>query len=277
MDLNRVRKIYLYDGVGERWFSAGDVKDHLVNWLPWLSVEIREDLARYGMSSGPVEKGREEKEASLAGRLCEMRVINPMREVSGRRPLKPELDYEMRVLSGETRPSAGVLYDGNDLQRAQFSLLPGPERGLDTIHIWFTERLVATWDENDRRYHARVIVCGWPAIISTSGMVQAPAREREYYVARRLGVPQSEPASSEEGEYLRREDPRTSEVAKGYAMQAVFYALTGEAFCDDPTCRLFNAHWQKEMLKAQLGGADYCARHREMLKSWSEMTRQSYS
>ena len=51
-------------------------------------------------------------------------------------------------------------------------------------------------------------------------------------------------------------------------MQAVFFAITGNAFCDDPCCRLFNAHWQAEMLAAQLEGPDYCASHRQALERW---------
>jgi hypothetical protein len=41
-----------------------------------------------------------------------------------------------------------------------------------------------------------------------------------------------------------------------------------EAFCDDPRCRLFNAHWQRELLGAQLGGQDFCGRHRATLAAW---------
>jgi hypothetical protein len=48
-------------------------------------------------------------------------------------------------------------------------------------------------------------------------------------------------------------------------MQAVFYALTGDPFCDDPCCRLFNAHWQREMLAAQLSRPDFCRRHEKMI------------
>jgi hypothetical protein len=49
-------------------------------------------------------------------------------------------------------------------------------------------------------------------------------------------------------------------------MQAVVYLVSGEAFCDDPECRLFNAHWQAELIRAQLTGErEYCARHENLL------------
>ena len=50
------------------------------------------------------------------------------------------------------------------------------------MHIFLTNRLFATWDEHERRYHARVSLYGFPSIISTTGVVEAPARPRQYYL-----------------------------------------------------------------------------------------------
>jgi hypothetical protein len=52
---------------------------------------------------------------------------------------------------------------------------------------------------------------------------------------------------------------------KGYLAQALFFCATGEPFCDNRNCRLFNAHRQEEMLLAQLhGGDDFCEYHERM-------------
>lgn len=257
------RVLRLYDGVAQPWFRVGAIREHLTQWLPWLPVELGA-----GLLAAPIAANADEAAASLAERLCAMRVLNPTREVAPRRPLKPEVDVERRLLCGESRPTPGVVYDGNELQRLAYGLLPRGERSTDAVHVWFTERLLATWDEDDRRYHTRAIVCGLPAIITTSGMVHAPARERQFYLARRLGLSEERAAANAAEDFLDHEDPRTAEVAKGYAMQAALYSLAGEPFCDDPHCRLFNAHWQREMLTAQLEGDDYCPRHRGMLESW---------
>jgi len=306
-------RVYLYDGVGQPWFSVAGVRDHLAHWLPCLGIELRGDpLARAlletseaasrreaepgprnlpgAASCHPPAASRREAEpgprnlpgaasphpaaASLAERLCQLRILNPAQPLSerARRTLKPEADYELRLLAGTLRAAPGVPYDGVELQRIALGLLPAAESRQEIIHIWFTERLLATWDEDDRRYHARVSVFGFPSILSTAGMVQALARERQYYLARRLGVG-AEDALQAAGDCLGCDDPRATEVAKGYAMQAVFYALTGEPFCDQPTCRLYNAHWQREMLAAQLGGGDYCRRHRELLAAWQAEVR----
>lgn len=264
-------RVLLYDGVGQAWFSAAAVADYLGQRLPLLEVELRPDLLRHALGARsackyarPTGAAPDEALGGLAEELCLARVRDPRRQVAAQRRqvLKPELDYELRLLAGLSRPAAGVTYDGLELQRIAFNVLPEAERNIGALHLWFTERLVATWDDSDRRYHARTSVYGFPAIVSTSGLVEAPARDRAHYLARRLGLPETEGNG-----YLGYEDPRTTEVAKGYAMQAVFYAATGEPFCSDPHCRLYNAHWQSELLAAQLDGGDLCQHHREALSS----------
>jgi hypothetical protein len=49
-------------------------------------------------------------------------------------------------------------------------------------------------------------------------------------------------------------------------MQAVFYSLTGDPFCEDKGCRLYNAHRQEELLFAQLRCTyELCERHERIL------------
>jgi hypothetical protein len=38
---------------------------------------------------------------------------------------------------------------------------------------------------------------------------------------------------------------------EGYALQALFYYFLGEAFCENPDCRLYNAHYQSELIRSQ--------------------------
>jgi len=273
MRSRRFGPIYLYDGVGQDWFSAAAVRDHLARWLGDPPIEIRADLLRFGLDRAAATGPEPPAPACLALRLAQARILNPTKELAGseaidRRPLKPEIDYEVRVLTGQARATPGVIYDGIELQRIALDWLGRAERGLGRIHVWFTERLIGTWDEANRRYHARVSTYGCPSIVSTSGMVAGPARDRRYYLARRLGVAAAAADEQLAGEALVYEDLRTTEIAKGYAMQAVVFVLAGDPFCEDPQCRLFNAHWQRHMLRAQLSGPDYCERHRAMFASW---------
>ncbi|MFC1860594.1 DUF6775 family putative metallopeptidase, partial [Chloroflexota bacterium] len=113
---------------------------------------------------------------------------------------------------------------------------------------------------------------GVPSIISTTGLVEAPAKPREYYLLKqqyeRLGKDLTELKERFKGRFIDYEDERLTEVMKGYAMQAILYALTGDPFCEDKDCRLYNAHWQEELIFAQLGGEyEFCGRHTRILDS----------
>ena len=192
-------------------------------------------------------------------------------DVPAQEPLYGEIQYERRRILGKTR-AFGVLYDGFHLLRIFSELIPREERTLGFVHIFLTNRLFATWDDGDRRYHARTSVYGLSSIISTTGIVEAPARPREYYILKRqyemMGKDLLELKERFKGSFIDYEDARLTEVVKGYVMQAVFYSLTGDPFCDDKGCRLYNAHWQEELIFAQLeSGYEFCPRHTELLQS----------
>jgi len=187
----------------------------------------------------------------------------------GQEPLHGEIEYEKRRILGKTR-SFGIMYDGIHLQRVFREIIPGEERSLEFVHIFFTNRLFATWDDSNKRYHLRTSVYGSPSIISTSGLIEAPAKPREYYLLRqqyeRLGKDLTQLKERFKGSFIDYEDRRLTEVAKGYAMQAAFYLLTGDPFCEDKGCRLYNAHWQEELIFAQLeSGYEFCQRHARLL------------
>ena len=68
------------------------------------------------------------------------------------------------------------------------------------------------------------------------------------------------------GRFVDYDDERLTEVVKGYVIQAVFYTLTGNPFCEDRGCRLYNAYWQDELVFAQLESEyEFCPRHSELL------------
>ena len=62
-----------------------------------------------------------------------------------------------------------------------------------------------------------------------------------------------------------------TEVVKGYVLQALVFHSTEEAFCEDRNCRFFNAHWQEEMIAAQLGGGyEICPFHQNIIRKINE-------
>src|SRR3712207_1472935 len=73
-------------------------------------------------------------------------------------------------------------YDGFVMQSIFAEMIPNSEMSLDHIHIIFTALLPCTFNEEDWRYHGRAVICGTPSIISTTGIVEALAKPREYYL-----------------------------------------------------------------------------------------------
>lgn len=75
-----------------------------------------------------------------------------------------------------------ILYDGFLMQRLFNTMINENESNTDHVHIAFEDRLICTFSEEDWRYHARTIVGGSPSIISTTGIIEAPAKPKEWYI-----------------------------------------------------------------------------------------------
>jgi len=249
-------KVIVYEQPGYPSFRAETVAGYLSERLA-LTTVLRDGLLSGRTAADP---------DSLCWRLACCRVTNPSRNTPNS-PLIAEVESERRQLeAGTAQP--GLVYDGIRLLQVLSDMIPRNEMTLDHIHIVFTDRLVATFDNLDRRYHLRTVICGFPCVVSLTGLVYAPARSRIYHGSRRilhaLGMSEVEPPSPED--YLELGDPRTTEVSLGYAVQCVFYHLLGDPFCVDPGCRLFNAHTQREMLKAQLSLPEFCPVHAALIE-----------
>jgi hypothetical protein len=157
-----------------------------------------------------------------------------------------------------------ALYDGFELQRILASAIPEKENGTDNVHIIITDLLACTFSEDDWRYHARTVVCGTPSIISVPGIVEAPAKPREFYVALNFGQDAESAKKAVAGWFLDYGDERIADAATNFVFQALFYFLTdGEPFCDDGSCRLFNAHWQEDLI-GTLKNPQLCELHTQI-------------
>ena len=157
------------------------------------------------------------------------------------------------------------MYDGFELQK----ILRYLNEGNEVLHIILTNRLTCTFDENDKRYHARAVICANPSIISTTGIIEAPAKPKEYYFEvmklRTQGLDIESAKEKYKDKFLEYNDKRLTKVLEGYILQVIFYNITGESFCEDVECRLNNAHWQKDLLFSQLEINKLCKKHNEIL------------
>lgn len=138
-------------------------------------------------------------------------------------------------------------------------------------HIILTPRLFATYDEQ-KKLHIRAAVFGFPSVISTSGIVEGPAKPKEYYLYKQkysqLGIWDVEEARLKKkfkGRFIDYGDKRMTEVVKGYISQAIFFYISGEPFCRNKKCRLYNAHWQSDLIYSQIKSGKFCLQHNRLL------------
>lgn len=142
----------------------------------------------------------------------------------------------------------------------------------DSCYIILTDKLFATLDI-DRRPHIRAGIYSFPSIISSSGIVEGPAKPKEYYLYKQrytqLGIWERQEAKLKrkfKASFIDYADKRINEVLKGYFAQSLFFYITGEPFCKKKSCRLYNAHWQKDLIYAQVKIGRFCKYHQRLLK-----------
>lgn len=207
----------------------------------------------------------------LPEQFAAARVLSPYDRETGNTMLGV-VRYEERALEQPAR-EGGVLYDGHAIQTALNEAIPASERHLDRLHVAVLDRAIGTWGEHDGRWHKRVCVLGQPAIVSVPGLYEAPAKPEAYYREKQKhalvsgDVPPREVLENQvAGEFLIEDDPRTTDALKGYVLQAVHLVSTGEAFCEDQRCRLYNAHYQETLIEAQLREPEFCDAHADLYR-----------
>ncbi len=249
--------IYIYDPEIE-WFKTERIGDYLREKFPEFNVELRGDFFNHFRAG-----------EDTARALAMSRVRHPYKRIEFQ-PLYGEIEYEKRVLAKKAE-GTGIIYDGILFLSVLQNLIPDYEKSVENIHLVFTRRIVATLND---RYHARVVLLSIPSVISVTGIVEGPAKPREFYIAKRklitLGVPPEVLKEKFSGRFVDYGDARITEIAKGYAIQAIVHHISGEGFCQDKNCRLFNAHWQEDMIHAQLSEPEFCERHERLIKNIAE-------
>ena len=261
-------KVHLYEDLSSKTLDLQKISLYLREKFGKISVDVR----------GPLITATNETAEFLARKIAETKVRDAMNPNLRIEPLLGEIEFERKLLLNSRLRLTGVLYDGFRLQAVTRELIPREELNVEHAHIVFTNRLFGTFDQGDGRYHAHVSVYGFPSLVSTTGIVEAPAKPKEYYTMRRgyaalgMAVPIEELKEKFRGRFIDYDDERLTEVIKGYVMQALFYHLKLDPFCDDMKCRLFNAHWQEEVLEAQLSQPEFCERHQGEIEKFRQLS-----
>jgi hypothetical protein len=257
--------IHIYDGSFCSSLNTTEIADYVQQAVPGASVRVEEEFLQYYIINKHADAPRKNIEA-LAREFAGIKIIDPRQRNRLTVPLPGEVGYEQRRLLKRDRQPAGILYDGERLLELFNQALPADVRGSCILHLVLTNQLFGTWSFDDLRFHARTSIYGIPSIISTAGLVEAPAKSRQYYLTQQLGVSPDVLEQQFQGQFLVYDDPRLTRVIKGYIMQALLYHLTGEPFCNDPNCCLFNAHWQHELIHAQLESPyEFCPAHQSVI------------
>ena len=263
----KISKIILYDEPAVQELQISNLKNFLIETFH-IDVEIKKCIFN-NLDRKTIE------------RISGCRIFEPKIPFKKHLPNELEIDFEKSVcndtklmekttmVEDAERIEDVVLYDGFEIQNIIYDVITENDSNPNNLHIIFTNKLTCTYNTDDCRYHGRTIICSNPAIVSTTGMIEAPARPREYYFeamkCKTEGLGIQDIKKSYNGKFLNYHDKRLSKIAEGYLLQAIFYYMTGNAFCDSLDCRLNNAHWQKDLLYSQLKIGKLCNKHQALL------------
>lgn len=268
-----ISKVTLYRDPASKNLVPEIIKDYIEDTLGLHDIDIRDEF----MSCHYLEDTD-----GLAKRLAGIKVRDLGDPDVEARPMHGEVRFEKNLLAKPEARMTGILYDGFKLMDLLQSMMMPDSIKRDDVHIVFTSRLFGTFDEGDRRYHARAIICGYPSIISTTGIVEAPAKPREFYRVKGVlamiapGQPLDDVKDAMKERFIDMDDERITEIAIGYVMQALFHHIESEPFCEYRNCRLFNAHWQEDLIYSQTTRPEYCARHKKIIDEFAKFNRAGY-
>ncbi|MGQ0796174.1 MAG: DUF6775 family putative metallopeptidase [Nitrosopumilaceae archaeon] len=250
----KISTVFLYDEPAVPEIRLEDLANFISNTFH-IKVEIRKNIFNHFQKN-------------IAQKIATCRIFDTKHQFEKHKPTNEEVRFEEESFANN-KESNIIMYDGYEFQRIITNLIPPEELKHDEFHLVCTNKLMCTFDYDDYRFHGRTVICSNPAIISTTGMIEAPAKPREYYHALlsnlAVGLNVESIKHQFKGRYLEYHDPKIGEIVKGFALQAMFYYLTGESFCDSKECRLFNAHWQNDLLHSQINVGKLCERHQKVL------------
>ena len=223
-------------------------------------VEVRKNIFEYCKA-----------DRKTAHELASMKIMNPYASFERHEPTIEETNFEEESFSNSSASNNITLYDGFELQNFLKGMIPEQELQNDIFQLVFTSRLTCTYDYEDYRYHGRAVICANPSIISTTGIIEAPAKPRDYYLAlyqnMAQGVNLDILKEQFKGKFLEYHDKNLAKVVRGYTLQAIFYYLTAEPFCESRDCVLHNAHWQEDLIHSQIELGRLCEKHQKFLES----------
>ena len=252
----KISKILIYDEPSVPEIQVKQLAKFLKNKFE-VDVEIRKNIFN-------------DSTELIARKLAACKIFETKKPFEIHNPDYDEVEFEKALNADTSKLKNIIMYDGFEIQKIITELVPNNELEQEFFHVVLTNRLTCTYDYNDYRYHGRALIGANPSVISTTGIIEAPAKPREYYIELISNITQGLNIDSIKkkysGTYLEYHDQRLSRIIEGYLLQAISYYLTGDAFCENKECRLHNAHWQKDLLYSQLESGKICEKHHEIFR-----------
>jgi len=252
----KISKIILYEESTVPEIQLKKIKKFITGTFP-IEIELRKNFFQFSNEK-------------IFEKIANTRIFNLKKQFKKHVPTIDDIQIEKENKDRSEKESI-MLYDGFELQNIITEFIPINENTDDILHIVFTNKLTCTFDEVDFRYHARALVGSNPAIISTTGIIEASAKPKQYYLDLMTSFSKESIEEVKEkfkGKFLEYHDSRLHEIVEGYLLQSIMYYETGEPFCANKECRLFNAHWQKDLFYTQIENKKFCKKHLETINKF---------
>jgi len=210
----KISQIFLYDEPSVPEIQINDLARFIAETFV-VPVHVRKSLFSHFKS-----------DRETAVKLASSRVFNPQASFETHHPTNEEINFEEESFGNNSASDNIVLYDGFELQKIMLDKIPDKELSWDTFHLAFTTKLSCTYDPEDNRYHGRAVIGSNPSIISTTGIIEAPAKPRAYYLIMQHSISQGLNLDTLKdkfrGKFLEYHDKNLAQVVRGYALQAIF-------------------------------------------------------
>jgi len=249
----KISKIILYDEPTIPEIQLKEIKKIITDTFP-IEIELRKNFFQFSNEK-------------IFEKIAITRIFNLKKQFKKHVPTIDDIQIEKENKDRSEKEST-ILYDGFELQNTVTEFIPINENTDDTLHVVFTNKLTCTFDEGDFRYHARALIGSNPTIISITGIIEALAKPKQYYLDLMTSFSKESIEDVKKkfnGKFLEYHDSRLHEIVEGYLLQSIIYYETGESFCDNKECRLFNAHWQKDLFYTQIENKKFCKKHLEII------------
>ncbi len=190
-------------------------------------------------------------------KILNSKIINPFVKQQPNYFFEKEKEFELDFLKNKKNNTQ--IYDGFILQEIYREFL---KCKLKECHIIFTQRIIATFDDTDGRYHNRVVILGYPCLISLAGFSKALVLPKEYYFLKTTSTIFKEDIKKNVYELI---DKNLNFFIFKYILQCLFYVFFNEFDCKDKKCLIADNHWFEEVY-TQVVNKTICLYHKEYIK-----------